>query len=217
MTKTSTLIGAAIAVALLFVAGMWFYQKQQGAALADVAAQNAAALVKFHSPSIGPADAKVTIVEFLDPACEACRAYYPLVKSVMAEHPGKVRLVLRYAAFHQGSDTVVKILEAAKTQGLYWQSLEAVFQSQPVWADHGNPQVERVWDFLQPIGLDVEKARRDMQNPAIAAILAQDMADVTALKVERTPTFYVNGKPLLVMGEKGLRDLVAQEVQAAYR
>lgn len=178
---------------------------------------NAAALVKFHSPSVGPVDAKVTIVEFLDPSCEACRAYYPLVKAVMAEHPGKVRLVLRYAAFHQGSDTVVKILEAAKTQGLYWQSLEAVFQSQPVWADHGNPQVERVWDFLQPIGLDVEKARRDMQNPAIAAILAQDMADVTALKVERTPTFYVNGKPLLVMGEKGLRDLVAQEVQAAYR
>lgn len=217
MTKTSTLIGAAIAVALLFVAGMWFYQKQQGAERADAANQNAAALVKFHSPSLGPVDAKVTIVEFLDPSCEACRAYYPLVKSVMADHPGKVRLVLRYAAFHQGSDTVVKILEAAKAQGLYWQSLEAVFKYQPVWAEHGNPQIERVWEFLQPIGLDVEKAKRDMQSPAIAAILAQDTADVTALKVAKTPTFFVNGKPLLVMGEQGLRDLVAQEIKATDR
>ena len=217
MKKTSTLIGAAIAIALLFVAGMWFYQKQQGAERADAATQNAAALVKFHSPSFGPVDAKVTIVEFLDPSCEACRAYYPLVKSVMADYPDKVRLVLRYAAFHQGSDTVVKILEATKAQGLYWQSLEAVFKYQPVWAEHGNPQVERVWEFLQPIGLDVEKAKRDMQSPAIAAILAQDTADVTALKVAKTPTFFVNGKPLLVMGEQGLRDLVAQEIKATYR
>jgi predicted DsbA family dithiol-disulfide isomerase len=90
-----------------------------------------------------------------------------------------------------------------------------VFKSQPVWAEHGNPQIERVWEFLQPIGLDVEKAQRDMQSPAIAAILAQDTADVAALKVERTPTFFVNGKPLLVMGEQGLRDLVAQEIKAA--
>ena len=45
-------------------------------------------LVRPHSPIMGRADAPVTIVEFFDPACETCRAFYPIVKKIMAEHPG---------------------------------------------------------------------------------------------------------------------------------
>lgn len=216
MAKMITLIGGAVAVAALFVAGMRFYQNQQVAERADMLAKNASSLVKPHSPSIGPGDAKVTIVEFMDPSCEACRAFYPVVKSILEGNKDKVRLVLRYAAFHQGSDTVVKMLEATKAQGLYWQSLEAVFKSQPIWAEHGNPQVQMVWTFLKPVGLDIEKAQRDMENPSFASILKQDMDDAKALKVEKTPTFYVNGHPLSVFGEAELRALVQQEINVSY-
>ncbi|WP_295959339.1 thioredoxin domain-containing protein [Rhodoferax sp.] len=217
MAKVMGLIGGAVAVAVLFVAGMRLHQHQQAAESADALVQNPGSLVKFHSPSTGPSDAEVTIVEFMDPSCKACRAFYPVVKSVLDDNPDTVRLVLRYTAFHPGSDTVVKMLEATKAQSLYWQSLDAVFKSQPLWAVHGNPQVEMVWAFLQPIGVDTEKARTDMQSPTIAAVLVQDMADVVALKVDKTPSFFVNGKPLLEISEQGLRDLVAQEVKASYR
>src|SRR5688572_19776127 len=54
-------------------------------------------LTRPNSPVMGPAQARVTIVEFFDPACESCRAFYPVVKQIMAEHGGNVRLVLRYA------------------------------------------------------------------------------------------------------------------------
>ena len=90
-------------------------------------------------------------------------------------------------------------------------------QSQPVWAEHSNPQVQRLWGFLKPVGLDIEKAKRDMENPGIVAVLKQDMRDVATLKVEKTPTFYVNGKPLLEVSEDGLRALVSQEIKASYR
>lgn len=216
MKKNGVLITAVVVVLVMFVFGMYAYQNKKGQERTDAAARNAASLVQFHSPSMGANDAKVTIVEFLDPSCEACRAFYPVVKSIMADNKDKIRLVLRYAPFHKDSDVVVKILEAAKAQGLYWQALEAVFASQPVWAEHGNPQVQRIWEYLQPIGLDVEKAKRDMENPAIVAILKQDMADVISLKVEKTPTFYVNGHPLLNIGEEGLRALVQQEIKANY-
>ena len=54
-------------------------------------------LTRFHSPTFGDPAAKVEIVEFFDPACEACRAMYPFVKKLLEEHRGRVRLTLRYA------------------------------------------------------------------------------------------------------------------------
>ncbi len=173
-------------------------------------------LAPFHAPAMGPADAKVTIVEFFDPSCEACRAFYPYVKSILAEHPGKVRLVLRYAAFHKNSDLVVKKLEAARRQGLYWQALDAVLRDQPAWADHRTPQVDKVWDSLRGVGVDIDRARRDMQDPGFASLLKQDMDDGVRLQVERTPTFYVNGRLLERGHPDDLRALVREEVRARY-
>ena len=217
MKKNLVLIGSILLVATMFAIGMFFYQGKKGAERTEIASNNAAQLVQFHSPTLGATDAKVTLVEFFDPSCEACRAFYPLVKSILEENKGKVKLVLRYAAFHKDSDIVVKMLEASKAQNLYWQSLEAVLLSQPEWADHGNPQVEKIWPYLKAVGLDIDKAKVDMKSPALDKLLAQDNADLTALKVQKTPTFYVNGKPLLNFGEDALRALVKQEIDAAYR
>jgi protein-disulfide isomerase len=217
MKKNVVLIGSVVLVMVMFALGMFFYQGKKGAERTEIASNNAAQLVQFHSPTLGVADAKVTLVEFFDPSCEACRAFYPLVKSILEENKGKVKLVLRYAAFHKDSDIVVKMLEASKAQNLYWQSLEAVLLSQPEWADHGNPQVEKIWPYLKAIGLDVDKAKADMKSPALDKLLEQDKADLTALKVQKTPTFYVNGKPLLNFGEDALRALVKQEIDAVYK
>ena len=57
----------------------------------------------------------VTIVEFFDPACEACRAFYPVVEDILTDYPDDVRVVLRYAAFHgEASEQAIKVLEAAR-------------------------------------------------------------------------------------------------------
>jgi protein-disulfide isomerase len=217
MKKNLVLIGSILLVAVMFAMGMFAFQGKKAAESTALASANAANLVQFYSPTTGAADAKVTLVEFFDPSCEACRAFYPLVKSILEENKGKVKLVLRYAAFHKDSDIVVKMLEASKAQNLYWQSLEAVLLSQPEWADHGAPQVDKIWPYLKAAGVDVEKAKTDMKSPAIESILKQDMADIAAFKVQKTPTFYVNGKPLLNFGEDALRALVKQEIDAAYQ
>src|SRR5690606_654578 len=59
------------------------------------AAAGGTQLVRPHSPVIGREDAPVTVVEFFDPSCEACRAFYPIVKQILAAHPDDVRVVLR--------------------------------------------------------------------------------------------------------------------------
>ena len=210
--KKFTVIGLVALVALLFYWAMTFYQQRVQAAQDVQVTAEPSRLVRMHSPVFGPQDAPVTIVEFFDPACETCRAFYPLVKNLMAQHPQKIKLVIRYAAFHQGSDVVVKLLEAAKSQGKYQVVLEALLAAQPAWADHGQPNLETAFAVAQQAGLDLSQARQAMENPAMQALLQQDMDDLTALQVTKTPTFFVNGRSLPSFGPEQLAALVAEEV-----
>ena len=108
---------------------------------------------------------------------------------------------------------LVKILEAARLQGKYWEALEKVMTPQPRRAAHVNPQMEPIWGLIADIGLDVAKAKSEANSPAIEQLLSQDLADMKALKVRRTPGFFVNGKPLLDFGEAQLKSLVDQELK----
>ena len=210
--KKFTVIGLVALVALFFYWAMTFYQQRVQAAQDVQVTAEPSRLVRMHSPVFGPQDAPVTIVEFFDPACETCRAFYPLVKNLMAQHPEKIKLVIRYAAFHQGSDVVVKLLEAAKSQGKYQAVLEALLAAQPAWADHGQPNLETAFTVAQQAGLDLSQARQAMENPAMQALLQQNMDDLTALQVTKTPTFFVNGRSLPSFGPEQLAALVAEEV-----
>lgn len=214
MNSKKITVAVLLAVVLAaFLFGMNSYQRRVQNAQAEKVTQQTDRLVRFHSPIFGPTNAPVTIVEFFDPACETCRAFYPMVKELMKQYPNDVRLVLRYAPFHQGSDQVVKLLEAAKRQDKYVQVLEAILEAQPAWADHGKPNIELAFKVAeQQAGLDLAKAKADMANAAVDLALQQDIQDLTALEVTKTPTFLVNGRGLPSFGLDQLTALVAEEV-----
>jgi protein-disulfide isomerase len=215
------LVGGVAGLAfLLFGVGAFLYTAQKQQKSAATAVENSQAqsdsLVRAHSPVIGSASAKVTIVEFFDPACEACRAFYPLVKGMVNSSFGQVNLVLRYAAFHKGSDEAIKILEAARRQNQFQPVLEVMLKNQDTWAAHGNPNTGLLWDLIKETGIDVAKARTDARDPAAAEVLRLDAEDIGRLKVTRTPTFFVNGKPLTEFGPDQLQALVKREIALAY-
>ena len=214
--KSVIALVAGVAMLAVFAAGAYFYNANETEKLGKLAQGTDTVLVRPYSPTQGSKEAKVVLVEFFDPACETCREFYPHVKDIVRESRGKVRLVMRYAAFHQGSDEAVKILEATRKQGLYWQSLEAVLKEQPVWASHGQPQPQLIWEMLFGSGLNIAQAKQDATSPEIAQLLAQDMADVQALMVRKTPSFFVNGKPLKNFGLDELKTLVADEIKVQY-
>lgn len=207
---------AAAVLLIIFAIAAAIYSQQKGAQLSEMAQQNASYLVRDHSPTIGNKDAKVTIVEFFDPACETCKAFHPFVKKLMAAHPGKIKLVMRYTPLHQGSDYVIAMLEAARMQNKFWETLEAAYNSQPVWASHHNPQPDKLWMQLGSVGLDLKQARADMQSQTIINRIKQDMADARQLQVTKTPGFFVNGKPLVRFGYEQLKQLVESEVRNYY-
>ncbi|QPN33431.1 thioredoxin domain-containing protein [Diaphorobacter sp. JS3051] len=197
MTRRTTVILAALVALVAFAAAVFLYQRHERQQMAEQAAAQFDVMVRGHSPVMGPANAPVTIVEFFDPACEACRAFYPYVKQILAAHPKDVRLVIRYVPFHrEPSIAGVQILEAARQQQRFEPVMDALMESQPVWASHGTPATERAWEFARTAGLDLEKARAYVDTGAVDKLLEQDVADLKAVGVRATPTFFVNGKPL---------------------
>jgi protein-disulfide isomerase len=201
---------------LLFALSVYIYKSQQAKKYGFMARENASTFVREHSQTLGSDDAKVYLVEFFDPACETCSSFHSFVKQLMAVNPGKIRLVVRYAPFHDGSDYFVKILEAAGKQGKYWETLEVMYKTQGDWANHHNPQPQLIWKFLPYAGLDLGKIRNDMNDPEIAKLIQQDLADAKTLDVKKTPGFFVNGKPLTSFGYKQLQELVESEIKEKY-
>lgn len=215
--KKTLFISAAVILLLAFVGGAIFYGTQKTEQAGQLAYENKSALVREHSRVLGHADARVEIVEFIDPACGTCRHFYPLVKEMLAAHPDRIRLVLRYAPFHQNADYVVALVEAAGKQGKYWETLEALLAAQDDWVMNHAVQPEQVWRHVEGLGLDLAQLRSDMDAPEIARLIAQDLEDVNALKITQTPEFFVNGKPLPSFGYEPLRKLVDEALASEYR
>ena len=208
--------GSAIILLGLFVFGAKFYKNYENKRIGFLAEENASLFIRDHSPQYGDDDAKVYLIEFLDPECESCRAFYPQVKALLKEFDGKVKLIVRYAAFHRNSKFAIRALEASRKQGKYWEALELLFKRQPSWGDHHNPQPELIFTILPGIGVDIDKLKADMKDPKLDEIIIQDASDLRQLKVRGTPTFFVNGKPLDRFGIEALREAIQREVTKAY-
>ena len=216
INRTSLFIAAAVALLVAFVAGALVYRSGKDTSAQQLADRSREQLASAHSPLLGKPDARVHIVEFLDPACETCALFYPHVKKLMADNPGRIKLSIRHVPFHEGSEHVVRALEAARGQDKYWEVLEAVFANQDRWTVNHRVYPERVWPALEGIGLDLERVRREMNAADIAARIEKDSADAQALNVTKTPEYFVNGRPLASFGEQQLLDLVNEELQKAY-
>jgi len=217
MKQKTLFIASAVVLLAAFVVGVWVYNIQQADRTAEVVKRNPQALTRLHSPTLGNADAKVHIVEFLDPACGTCAQFSPFVKDLMAANPGRIRLTVRYAPLHQGSEQVVKVLEAARKQGKFWQALEALFATQRQWVRNHVAHAQLAWNSLAGLGLDLDRVRADMNAPEVTRIVEQDIADTRTLNVTQTPEFFVNGRAMPSFGAEQLKDLVDEEIAKGYR
>jgi protein-disulfide isomerase len=215
MTINKYLLGGiAVALVAMFVIGANWYRKDEQAQTAQtVAQQGPDRLVRPHSPTLGPAVAPVTLVEFLDPECEACRAMHPIVKQLLREFDGRVRLVVRYATFHRNSRYAAGLLEAAREQNKYWELMDVFFARQPEWASHTAPKPELLMDYARGLGLNAQQISAALTQGEIERRIRQDMEDGAALGVARTPTFFVNGRALPQIGYEPLRAAIADALR----
>jgi protein-disulfide isomerase len=206
-----------LVLVLGFVLAATMFRERRAAELDTLADEQDSIFVRPHSPTLGDEDARVVLVKFTDPACETCAAFSPLVKRLMEKHPGKIRFVIRYAPFHHGADEVARILEAARKQDRFWETLDLLYRSQGSWTQHHQVVLDQVWVVLAiDGGLDLERLREDLADPRIGEIVAQDLADAKTLGVRKTPGFFVDGRQLEPFGVEPLIELVETAVRTRY-
>lgn len=178
-------------------------------------------LVRPDSATLGSPDAHVTLVEFLDPECESCAAFAPVVKKILAQYEGKLRLVVRYMPLHPNSLRAATLTEAAGEQGKYWEMQELLFQKQPEWGTkHGPPSsapppdLNALFDqYARSLGLDMQKVNAAIKENRFQTKLDRDLADGRTLGVRQTPSFFVNGRKLARFSEADLRALIEDELK----
>ena len=220
--EVRTLLGIGLVLVIVGVIGTMLYR--QSAAPAPVTNKQpelAEAMIRPDSPSLGPADAKVKVVEFLDPECEACAAFNPTVKGIIKEFDGQVRFVVRYMPFHGNARLAATYLEAAGEQGKYWEYMDKMLAGQSQWGEiHGAPQPVNRPDpkvlfeqWAGELGMNVEQLRASAAKKEHLEKIERDFADGRTLGVRRTPTIFVNGKELYRLNPNDLRSMIAAELK----
>ena len=212
MKNKSIVVISIFAVVALFFGAWSFYNDNESEKLKKFSSSGEP-FIRAHSPSFGDNKKGIVVVEFLDPECEACAYFYPMIKQVYKDKYEDIKLVYRYLDNHKNSKFAVKLLESARKQDKYKESLDVIFKTQNKWALHNAEKPQLLWQYLSEIeGMDMVRLKKDFQEINVDAMLSQDRADATKLGVRGTPTIFVNGKKLNRLSGQSLNDLVDSEI-----
>lgn len=144
----------------------------------------------------GPADAKVTFVEYGDFQCPACAGAYPFIKQAREDYKDKVRFVFRnfpLTNIHPNALAAARAAEAAGMQGQFFAMHDLLYENQKEWSESTSP-TQKFEEYAKQLGLDVNKYTSDVNSAAVRDAINDDVAIGKKLGVNSTPTFYLNGK-----------------------
>lgn len=195
----AVVVAFAVVVGALFAINAVTNQDQTAASAGGEPAGNSAPYVRADSHKLGTAeDGNVTLVEFLDFECEACRAAYPIVEQLREEYEGKVTFVVRYFPLrgHFNGERAARAVEAAAQQGKFEAMYQKMFETQAEWGEQQVPADGTFRGFASELGLDVAAWEKAYNDPATLERIQKDVADGGSLDVQGTPTFFLNGQKL---------------------
>ncbi len=162
------------------------------------------------SATRGPADAKVTIVEFSDFQCPFCARSVELIDQITAAYPKDVRVVFKNfpLSFHQQAMPAAKAAIAAGNQGKFWPMHDKIFENSSKLTDASYP----LW--AKELGLNVEQFNKDMASPEVLAQINEEMKEAAAAGVRGTPTFYINGKKPAGRSLEIYKSIIDEDIKA---
>ncbi len=142
------------------------------------------------APFKGPADAKVTVVEFSDFQCPFCSRVAPTLERLQKEYPEDVKVVFRHLplSFHNQAQGAAEAAEAAHLQDKFWEMHDKLFSQQRSLSK------EKYLEWASELGLDVEQFKGDMKSSAVQSRINKDKQEAAALGVTGTPGFFINGR-----------------------
>lgn len=174
--------------------------------LADKAQTEEILSVKSDDWVKGSENAPITIIEYLDFECEACRSYYPTVKQLKEEYKDDIRFVVRYFPLpgHKNSMPAAQAVEAAGKQGKFWEMHDILYENQKVWGEKSVPDPKIFEGYANQIGLNMEQYKKDVISKEVRDRVNRDKTAGNSLGIKGTPTFFINGEK--IPNPKGYED-----------
>jgi protein-disulfide isomerase len=160
-------------------------------------------------PARGARSPVVTVVEFSDFQCPFCSRAVPAVAEMEKKHGEHVRVVWKHLplSFHPNAMPAALAAEAAREQGKFWEMHDKLFANQASLSDAAYEQ------YARELGLDIARFQATRAAPATRRRVEDDVAAAAAAGVTGTPTFFVNGEP--VVGASGLTAAVEKYLKKA--
>ncbi|HEX4439834.1 MAG TPA: thioredoxin domain-containing protein [Thermoanaerobaculia bacterium] len=148
-----------------------------------------ASVADDRSPSRGPADARVTLVEFGDFECPACGMMHRVVENLLRTRGDRVRFEFRQfpLSMHPRARRAAEAAMAADAQGKFWEYYELLFTHQKALDD---ASLRR---YAARCGLDARRFARDLESRAYGSCVVKDQRDGRRANVRWTPFYFVNG------------------------
>ncbi len=162
------------------------------------------------SPSKGPANAPVTIVEFADFQCPFCAKVPGLVDEVLKAYPENVKFVYKQfpLPMHSNAMNASRAALAANKQGKFWPMYEKLFENQRAL------DMESLKKYAQESGVDPAQFEKDMTSPEIQKQIDDDMSVARTAQVNGTPTLFVNGKRVNERSVDGFKKMIDEALKA---
>lgn len=158
-------------------------------------------------PSIGPANAPVTVIMFSDLQCSACAATHPVLKRVIEKFPGKVRFVVRdypLESIHADAFNAARAANAAHAQGKFFEYIEVLYKNQSAL------DPASLKKYATQVGLNAAQFDIDFNAEKTAAEIRKDVADAELYSIHSTPTIFVNGRRIRHLSEQAFRAAIEQ-------
>lgn len=167
--------------------------------------------------TLGNNGAKVSLVEFSDFQCPACKASETYIKQALKEYPGKVKLIYKHfplATIHKNSFLAAKVSEAASNQGKFWEMHSKLFENQEKWGQSDN-SLDFFKTYAKELKIDEKTFLKDIESKEVEAKVTKDQDEGTKNGINSTPTFFVNNKRVDYKGNyESLKQAIDDELKA---
>ncbi len=142
------------------------------------------------APTMGPANAPVTIVEFADFQCPTCAMSVDILDRVVKGYAPYVRLVYKNypLQYHTQADLAARAAVAAMRQGKFWEMHHLMFRNRTAL------QAEDIDRYAASLGLDMKRFKADLDSPEVRKIVQRDRDQGDALQLRGTPSVFINGR-----------------------
>ena len=163
----------------------------------------------------GNKDASITLIEYSDFQCPACKTYAPMIKKLSEEYKDNIKVVYRHYPLpqHKNAKAAAYGAEAAGKQGKFWEMHDLLFEKQEEWSNEGDI-TEKLSIFAESLGLNKDEWRADYESQEVKDAVNADVTLANMINISSTPTFLLNGEKITIRNYEDIKSKVEEKLKS---